>query len=168
MSNVKHDVIAIAAIGKNRELGVGPDLIWRLSDDLKRFRELTKGFPIIMGRKTFESIGKPLPGRINIIVTRNTELRCAGCIVVNSIEKALEVSKNVGAEKTFIIGGGEIYKAALPYTTHLELTHIDAEESKATTFFPEFENDFEEILKEKPRSENGVSYTWVSYQREIN
>ena len=76
MSEDQHQVIAIAAIGKNRELGIGPDLIWRLSDDLKRFKTLTNGYPIIMGRKTFESIGKPLPGRINIVVTRDTHYRC--------------------------------------------------------------------------------------------
>jgi len=158
-------VTAIAAIGKNRELGKGPDLIWRISDDLKRFKELTSGHPIVMGRKTFESIGRPLPKRVNIIVTRDTEYRQEGCVVVHSIEQALETAKNSGAEKIFIIGGGEIYKAALPFADTLELTLIDAEEPEADVFFPEFENEFIEKSRKEKREENGIHYSWVTFEQ---
>ena len=127
------------------------DLLWKISDDLKRFKETTKGYPIIMGRKTFDSIGRPLPKRINIIVTRDESYRQEGCVVVHSIEKAFETAKNTGAEKIFVIGGGEIYKQALPFATHLDLTRIDAGDDGADAFFPEFENEFKEVAKEKPR-----------------
>lgn len=167
MPEKKHEVTAIAAIGRNRELGIGNRLIWRLSGDLARFKELTTGFPVVMGRKTFESIGKPLPNRTNIVVTRDTGYRCGGCTVVHSVEEALEVAARTGAGKTFIIGGGEIYGAALPYTTRLELTRIDAEEARADVFFPPFEKEFEEVHKEQPREENGVSYMRVSYKRKV-
>lgn len=159
------NVILIAAIGKNRELGKGNDLVWRLSDDLKRFRLETKGSPIIMGRKTFESIGRPLPKRINIIVTRNTEYRQDGCVVVNTIEQAIESAKNTGAEKIFVIGGGEIYAQALPFATVLDLTLVDAEDLEANIFFPEFENDFEKTSEMEPREEDGVHYQWVTFTR---
>jgi dihydrofolate reductase len=161
----KQEIILIAAIGRNRELGKDGDLLWRISDDLQRFKQVTSGYPIIMGRKTFESIGRPLPKRINIIVTRDTEYRQEGCVVVHTIEKALEAAKSTGAEKIFIIGGGEIYGAALPYADRLDLTLIEAEDKEADVFFPEFENQFREVSKEKPQEEGGVSYTWTQYQR---
>lgn len=159
------EIVLIAAIGRNRELGKGPDLLWRMSDDLKRFKALTHGFPIVMGRKTFESIGKALPGRVNIIVTRNTDFRAENCVVVGSIEQALRSAQNTGAEKTFIIGGGEIYKAALPYATRLELTFVDVEDADADIFFPEFESDFKKVSEEEPREESGIRYTWITFER---
>lgn len=160
------EIILIAAIGKNRELGKNGDLIWRLSSDLKRFKEKTNGNPIIMGRKTFESIGRPLPKRVNIIVTRDTTYHNEGCVVAHSVEQAIETAKNTGAEKVFVIGGSEIYKQALPFAHTLDLTLIDAEDGDADVFFPEFRNEFKEVSKEKPREENGVSYAWVTYRRE--
>lgn len=158
-------IILIAAIGKNRELGKGGDLIWRISDDLKRFKELTQRNAVIMGRKTFDSIGKPLPKRVNIIVTRNTDYQQEGCVVVNSIEQALGAAKNTGVEKIFVIGGSEIYQAALPFADGLELTLVDAEDSEADVFFPEFENEFKETSRENTREENGVKYTWVTFKK---
>lgn len=159
------DIILIAAIGKNRELGKQGDLIWRISDDLKHFREVTKGNSIIMGRKTYESIGRPLPKRVNIIVTRDPEYHQDGCVVVHSLEKAIETAKNTGTEKIYVIGGGEIYKQALPFATSLDLTLIDAEELQADVFFPEFEDQFTKVSEEDPREEDGVSYQWTLYER---
>ncbi len=161
----KSEVVAIAAIGKNRELGKGPNLIWRLSQDLKRFKALTLGSPIIMGRKTFESIGKALPGRINIVVTRDTTFSCEQCVVVHSVEQALATAHGTGAEKIFVIGGGEIYRALLPFTDTLELTLIDAEEPTVDIFFPEYENDFRETSRSEFQEENGIRYTWATFER---
>lgn len=161
----KSEVVAIAAIGKNRELGKGPNLIWRLSQDLKRFKALTLGSPVIMGRKTFESIGKALPGRINIVVTRDRAFSCEQCVVVHSVEQALSTARGTGAEKIFVIGGGEIYRALLPLTDTLELTLIEAADENADVFFPEFEATFREVAKEKPREDGGVSYVWATYKK---
>ena len=158
-------VILIAAIGKSRELGKGNDLIWRLGDDLKRFKEQTKRNAVIMGRKTFESIGRPLPKRVNIIVTRNTDYKQEGCVVVNSIEQAIEAAKNTGVEKIFVIGGAEIYTLALPFADALDLTLVDAEDKDADVFFPEFENEFTQVSAEDPKQEDGVSYRWAVYTR---
>lgn len=173
----KLNIILIAAIGKHRELGKGADLLWRISDDLKRFKALTNGFPIVMGRKTFVSIGKALPGRANIIVTRNLDFRHDGVVVAHSIEKAFEVGASMSrrrldmenggkeGEKIFVIGGGEIYKAALPYATRLELTLVDAENADADVFFPEFESNFKKVSEEEPREESGIRYTWAAFER---
>lgn len=161
----ENEIILIAAIGRNRELGKGANLLWRIPDDLKRFKALTHGSPIVMGRKTFESIGKALPGRVNITVTKNPDFRAENCVVVHSVERALQSAKNTGAEKTFIIGGGEIYKAVLPYATRLELTLVDADDASADVFFPEFESTFKKVSEDEPREEKGVRYTWAAFER---
>lgn len=163
--NDNPEKILIAAIGRNRELGKGPELIWRLSGDLKRFKELTTGSPIIMGRKTFESIGRPLPNRENIVVTRNSEYKKDGVIVSTSIEEAVKKAKETGTEKIFIIGGGEIYKQALLLADKLEITFVDKEDPEADVFFPEFEKDFVETSRETPMEENGITYQWVTYNK---
>jgi dihydrofolate reductase len=128
------DLSIIAAVGKNNELGLDNKLIWKLPDDLKRFRELTKGHAVIMGRKTFESIGKPLPERKNIVITRQTDYKAEGCVVVGSMEEALKAAE--GDTGPFVIGGSEVYNAALPYANKLYLTFVDAE-PEADVFFPE-------------------------------
>src|SRR5258708_1489116 len=121
-------VSAIAAIGKNRELGQDNKLLWHIPDDLKRFKALTTGHPVIMGRKTFESIfamiGKPLPNRTNIVVTHDTSWSHAGVLVSHSVEKAIEKGKSLGEKEVFILGGAQIYEAALPFTDKLYLTLI--------------------------------------------
>lgn len=106
-------VSLIVAAAENGVIGKDNQLLWRLPDDLKRFKKLTMGCPIIMGRKTYESIGKPLPGRTNIIITRSAEYRVEGAHTVQAIEQALELARNLGAEEAFIVGGGEIYRDAL-------------------------------------------------------
>lgn len=158
-------IILIAAIGKNRELGKGPELIWKLSDDLKRFREVTKGHPVIMGKKTFDSIGRVLPKRVNIIITRDTEFRQEGAVVVHSVEQAIETAKNLGTEDVYVIGGGEIYRQTLPYADRLDLTLVDAEDPNADVFFPAFENDFKKISEEDVREENGIRYRFVIFKK---
>lgn len=144
---------------------MGNNLIWKLSHDLARFREITLGHPMVMGRKTYESIGRPLPGRMNIIVTRDPNYHVVDAVVVHSVENALRVAENTGDPYITVIGGGEIFRAALSYATRLELTLIDAEEPKATTFFPPYMEEFIETAREEPREENGIRYQYVTFER---
>ena len=148
----------IAAIGKNGELGLNNQLLWHLKEDMKYFKETTMGYIVVMGRKTFESIGKPLPNRENIVLSRSN-LNINGVKIVNDPYKILEYN-----EKVFIIGGESIYRFFLPYADNLYLTEID-EEKNADAFFPEFDkNDYtEEIIKTS--SENDINYTFKIYKR---
>lgn len=163
------EVAAIAAIGRNRELGKGNELLWHIPDDLKRFKELSLGHPIILGRKTFESIvamiGKPLPGRTNIVVTRDSNWKHEGALTAATIEDALEKAKQApGSEKVIIGGGAQIYAAALPFTDTLHLTLID-DSKEADSYFPEYKHEFRNIVHEEKRAWNGLRYTWRDVRR---
>ena len=127
----------IVAAGENNEIGKNNDLIWHLRDDLKRFKDLTSGHHIIMGRKTFESFPKPLPNRTHIVISRQLDYQVPeGVLVVNNLEDALALAKNDA--QPFIIGGGEIYKLAMPYASKIELTRVHSN-FDADTFFPEID-----------------------------
>lgn len=152
----------IAAIGESRELGRGNDLIWRISPDLKRVKELTMGHPIIMGRKTYESIGRPLPGRTNIVVTR-TPTPIDGCVVVDSLPKALEAAHGIDTEEIFIFGGASLYEQALPLTDRLYLTLIHASAPDADVFFPDYSAFTKEISRED-FLEHEPPYSWVTLE----
>jgi len=158
-------ISAIAAVGKNRELGTKNQLSWRISDDFKRVKELTMGHPLIMGRKTYESIGRPLPGRTNIVVTRDQGYVAEGCVVVTSIENALEEARKVEDKEIFIFGGAEIYKLALPFTDHLYLTLIDDEDPSADAYFPDCTEEFKETTRYGVREHEGLKYEWVEFER---
>lgn len=159
----------VVAIGKNREIGQEGKLLWHIPEDLKRFKELTLGHPVIMGRKTFESIvkilDKPLPGRTNIVITRNTEWKYDGVLSADSFEKALEKAQEIDSEKIFIGGGAQIYELALPYVDKLYLTLID-DEKKSDSYFPPYENIFKKKTLEEKREHNGLKYTWITLERE--
>lgn len=128
----------IAAVGEDNSLGKDNDLIWHLSKDLKRFKDLTSGHHIIMGRKTFESFQKPLPNRTHIVITRQENYEVPnGVIVVHNLNDALDAARS--DHKPYIIGGGEIYKQALPLADEIELTRVHAEFENADTFFPEID-----------------------------
>ena len=158
----------IAAIGKNRELGRENKLLWHIPDDLERFKQLTAGHPVIMGRKTFESIlgylGKPLPGRKNIVVSRNPTWEHEGAVTATSLGDAIEQAAETGTNEAFIIGGAQIYEAALPHANKLYLTVID-DEKDADSFFPQYENEFTKRVFEEERQWNGLKYTWVDLER---
>ncbi len=139
-------ITIIAAAGKNNELGKNNDLVWHLPDDFKRFKKLTTGHHIIMGRKTFESFPKPLPNRIHIVISRNNNYHPEGVITVNSLENALEVSKR--DEQPFIIGGGEIYKLGLEVADKIELTRVH-NTFEADTFFPEIPTEDWDLITEE-------------------
>jgi len=137
-------VSLIAAMDKKRGIGFDNQLPWRLSADLKKFRELTMGHHIVVGRKTFASIGKPLPGRQMIIVTRDRGFRADGCFVFHSPEEAIQFAEARGESEVFICGGAEIYEQSIARADRLYLTLVDAEVT-ADTFFPAFdEGDWQE------------------------
>ncbi|MCP9770687.1 dihydrofolate reductase [Lacihabitans sp. LS3-19] len=131
------DISIIVAVAKNGVIGKDNQLLWRLSEDLKLFKKRTTGHAIIMGRKTFDSIGKALPNRINIVISRNENLEIEGCVVVNSLEKGIEIAKNLSDQnEIFVIGGEKIYQLAQPMATKLYLTKVDAE-MEGDAFFEE-------------------------------
>lgn len=125
----------IAAIGKNNELGAGNSLLWHLSDDLKTFKKITSGHSIIMGRKTFESIGKALKNRINIVVTTQS-IDIADIYTAVDLNHAIEIARTAGDDEAFIIGGGQIYNYAIDLADRLYLTFVDASFENADVFFP--------------------------------
>ena len=158
-------IIMIAAVAENNALGKNNDLLWHLPNDFKRFKAITTGHHIIMGRKTFESFPKPLPNRTHVIITRQKEYNAAGCIVVSSLEEALSVSpKN---EDVFIIGGGEIYNLALPIADKLDLTKVH-HTFEADAYFPAIDpKQWKLISSEHHRKDEKHQYDYsvVSYER---
>ena len=127
-------ITLIVAMGKNREIGKENQLLWHLPKDLKHFKELTSGHPIIMGRKTYESIGKPLPNRTNIVISRKNDWFEEGILIVGSIKEAVKFAKKID-EEVFVIGGGNIYEQTIDLADKLEVTLVDAV-LDADTFFP--------------------------------
>ncbi len=157
--------IVVAVTNKDAAIGNGSELLHRIPDDLKRFKSLTSGHPIIMGRKTFESIGKPLPNRINIVITRNKDFVAEGCIVASSLEEAVKKASEIDNE-VFVIGGGEIYKQALPLADKLYLTIVESDK-EGDIFFPDWRQDFtrETFHEERVDEKTGLKYTWVDLER---
>jgi dihydrofolate reductase len=167
---------ALVAVAKNRVIGKNNAMPWRLSPDLKRFKALTMGHPIIMGRKTYESIGRPLPGRTSIIITSQTEYEVQGAIVVHSIAEALTAchddkgneDKPVAAHDTesFVIGGAEIFQQMLPLCDRLYVTEIQRD-FDGDVLFPEFnQEEWKETSREKHRwDDNGLEYHFVVFDR---
>ena len=129
-------VSILVAVGQNGEIGKDNRLLWKLSDDLKLFKKRTLGHVIIMGRKTYDSIGKPLPGRVNIVISQNKNLKIEGCTVVHSLEEAIKsAEEQTDKEEIFIIGGQQIFDIAAPIATKLYLTEVNAAFADADVFF---------------------------------
>lgn len=164
MNNPRISIIAVIG-ADTRALGKDNKLLWHISEDLKRFKKLTTGHPVIMGRVTYESIGKPLPDRTNIIVTRNEIFRAPGCKIASSLEEAIEMAKEIDNEEIFIIGGAEIYKLGLPLTDRLYLTLVDSEKP-GDVYFPEYYNEFTKVIEEEQSFQEGLSFTYVTLERE--
>ena len=143
----------IAAVGKNNELGGNNALLWKLSDDLKMFKQHTMGHCIIMGRKTYESIGKPLPGRINIVVTTGN-LEVEGLSRAIDLNHAVELARDSGDTEAFIIGGGQVFNYAIDLADKLYLTTVDAEFPEAEIFLPEIELEDWHLIDTKHFSKN--------------
>ena len=152
----------IVAYGSNRAIGLNGQMPWNIPGELKRFRSLTMGNAIIMGRRTFESIGKALPGRINIVISSRPDYHAEGCLNARSLEEALQMARDTGRE-IFITGGAVVYRQAIDLCDKLYITEIHAE-FEADTFFPEFDpNDF---TRETDGEFGGeYPYTYVTYTR---
>lgn len=164
----------IVAVAQNNAIGRDNELLWHISEDLKYFKATTTGHPVIMGRKTYESIGRPLPGRRNIVVTRGTvpmpEIKnpqTTSFEVTNDLESVISVAKS-SENEFFVMGGGQLYKQTFNDADRLYITRIYAEAEGADTFFPEVCSDEWEVLKESERltdAENGIDFRFVVYKR---
>ncbi len=159
----KPTLSVIAAMARNRVIGINNTLPWRLPEDLKHFKALTMGHHIVMGRKTYESIGKPLPGRTTVIVTRDPTYRVDGCLTATSIEDAIAACGN--DPEIFFVGGAEMYGQVLPRADRLYLTEIQAEYA-GDAWFPEFDRiAWRELERQTHLSEAGLEYHFVTYAR---
>ena len=158
-------ITLIAAVADNNALGKDNQLIWHLPSDLKRFKKVTSNHHVIMGRKTYESLGKPLPNRTNIIISRNTDFKAEGCVVVNSLQAALEAAKK--DENPYILGGAEIYEQAILFADKLDITFVH-HQFEADAFFPEISKSlWKETSREDFKADemNIYDYSFVTYQR---
>jgi dihydrofolate reductase len=171
MTSKRPRISAIVSVGKNLVIGRADKLMWPIPEDLKRFKRLTMGHPVIMGRKTFESIlqslGKPLPGRTNVVITRSSTslgVNDPSVIITHSLEEALQKASEVEQEEIFIGGGAQIYEQALPITDRLYLTLID-DEKPGDAYFPAYDHLFTKKLAEESGEHNGLKYKWVDLER---
>ena len=166
----------IAAIADDYALGKDNDLLWHLSEDLKYFKRLTSGHPVIMGRKTYESIGRPLPGRLNIVLTRKAPTMGSGSanlLYASTLEEAFALAASTSFEgrvdepdQCFVMGGGSIYGQALPLCDKLYLTEVHTTRPDADTFFPAFDKKiYRELSRSELYSENNLTYHFVIYGR---
>ena len=156
-------ICIVAAVARDGGIGFGGALLARLPEDLRRFKALTMGAPIVMGRKTWQSIGRPLPGRRSIVLSRDPGWQAEGAIAATSLEDALAAA--TGAPNVFVIGGAEIYALALPHASELHLTEIDAA-FPADAFFPRWDRaDFDEVARLPLRTPEGLGYSFASYRR---
>ena len=155
-------ITLIVAMAENRIIGANNGMPWHLPEDLKRFRALTLGHPILMGRKTFEAIGRPLPGRDNVIISRNRDLKPSGVLIFYALSEALEALSD--APQLFVIGGAEIYREALPFAERIELTLIHRSFEGDTEFPPTDPNDWQEVARELAPADPHRDYRW-SYLR---
>ena len=164
-------VSLIVAVANNGVIGKDNDLIWHLPNDMKFFKQTTTAHHVIMGRKNFESITerfRPLPNRTNVIITRNSDYKAEGCVVVNSVEQALEVAKQNGDKEPFIIGGGQIYKLALEanLVDKIYLTKVH-HAYDGDTFFPELGNDWKEVerIDCKADEKHAHAYSFLTFEK---
>jgi len=156
------DVVGIAAVARSGVIGAGRDIPWHISEDLQRFKRLTMGQVVIMGRRTFDSIGRPLPGRTTFVISRDRMWRGDGVRAVPSVDEAIQLARDLGPEAVFVAGGGEIYRAAWDHLDRLEITEVDLEPAGDVTFPPIPAAEWEETGREP---HDGFSF--VSYRRLI-
>lgn len=156
---------AIAALARNRVIGSENRLPWHLPEDLRHFKALTLGHHIVMGRKTYESIGRPLPGRQTVIVTRDPAYAQPGCLVAHSIDAALAIAEQAGDDEVFFVGGAELYAQFLPRAERLYLTEIQADYAGDACFPALDAAHWREMARERHTSAAGLVYDFVTYQR---
>ncbi len=154
----------IVVIGKNREIGCNNKLLWNIPEDMARFKKLTTGHPVIMGQATFESIGKALPNRSNIVLTKDKKFKAKNCQIAYSINESIELAKKAsGGEESFIIGGGQIYKQMIDLADKLYLTIVD-DAPRADTYFPKYDK-FKNIIKEQTVETDNIKYTFLELSK---
>lgn len=154
----------IVAVARNRVIGVNNSLPWHLPEDLKRFRALTMGHHIIMGRKTYQSLGRLLPGRTTVIVTRNADYHVDGAIIAHTLADAINACAD--DSEVFLIGGAELFESGLPLADKLYLTSIDASYD-GDVFFPEFaQADWRQVSQEAHVSESGLAFHYINYTKQ--
>ena len=168
MTTASPPIALIAAIDRRGGIGRGNDLPWRLPDDLKRFKALSLGKPVLMGRKTADSLGRTLPGRANLVMTRFGRAPFDDMQVVASVEEARGIALASGAEELCVIGGAEIYALTLPLADRLHLTHVDTVVEDADAFFPSFNaNDWRAVAREPHAADakHAFAFEFVDYAR---
>lgn len=161
-------LVLLAALDRRRGIGRGNDLPWRLPDDLKRFKALTLGKPVLMGRRTAESLGRALPGRANLVLTRGGRVPFDGMRAVASLDEAIAVAAAEGASELCVIGGGEIYALTLPHAAVLRLTHVDTVVADADAFFPAWDPARWHVAAREPHpadSRHPHPFEFVEYRR---
>jgi len=160
-------ISTIVAVAKNNVIGKDNDIPWYLPADLKYFKKITTGHHIVMGRKCYESIGRPLPKRTNIVVTRNPFFIASGCLITHNVAEAVQLAEANGEEEVFIIGGGQIYEIALPHVDRIYLTEVDLE-VKGDIFFPSIDLNNWNLIKETKNladEKNEYDYTFKVLER---
>ncbi|HRC32734.1 MAG TPA: dihydrofolate reductase [Bacteroidia bacterium] len=159
------NISLVVAVSKNLAIGKNNALLWKLSDDLKLFKKITSNATVIMGRKTFDSIGKPLPNRRNIIISRNQDFEASGCEVFDTLAHALEACHT--DKEVFVVGGAQIYNVALPLAHKIYITKVDATFDDADTFFPAFNmNNWNIITEQKYSANEKNEYDFTFYELE--
>ncbi len=162
------DLVLVAALDRNYAIGRDNDMPWRLPADLKHFKAVTLGRPLLMGRKTAESLGRALPGRRNLVLTRSGQVPFEGMEAVASVDEALRLAKADAAERLCVIGGGEVYALCLPMATHMQLTHVDAAVEGADAFFPPFDSTQWRVTGREVHAadeRHGFAFEFVEYVR---
>lgn len=164
-------IALIAALDRNRAIGRDNELPWRLSDDLKRFKALTLGKPVLMGRKTADSLGRALPGRLNLVLTRSGRVPFEGMHGVASVEQAMAIAASAGSAELCVIGGAEIYALTLPQADRMYLTHVDTVVEAADAFFPAFDAEQWQPVAREPHptdAKHAFAFEFVDYARQSN
>jgi dihydrofolate reductase len=161
------EISLIAAVAEHNVIGGGNAMLWHIPEDFKYFKSVTIGKPIIMGRKTFDSIGRPLPGRLNIVITRQTGWAADGATVAVSLEDAIKIAEKTGASEAMVIGGAQIYAAALPFATTVYLTHIQKVYTGDAVFPALDPNVWQEVsrIKGQDCAQIGIDYEFTVYKR---
>ena len=160
---VQLKISIIAAIGQNRELGKDNKLLWNIPEDMERFKTITMGHPVVMGRKTYESIGHPLAGRINIVLTKDKNFKAEGVLVAHTFEEAVSIGESRNSNEIFVIGGGKVYHHTIKLADKLYLTVVEGK-FDADTFFPNYA-DFKRVLYKRESSNGQYKYTFLELSK---
>ena len=158
----------IVAASNNNAIGLKGELLWNLPNDTKFFKNTTWGMPVVMGRKTYESLGKPLPGRTNFVITSQTDWKAADAVVTKDLDEAIAEAKKVATNEIFVIGGGQIYKAALDMANRIYMTRVDMEAVEADAFFPAIDTEEWEIVNRRAfqkDEKHAYDYAFETWER---